>query len=124
MQCFEIAKSTVCAINIWKRREKINKAVMISDNPRFAKRCHVTVCVMTGLVCVINQNNFFCPACSHVHSIDIITLCIKSPNCFFSGQLLTLCKCGIDMMVPVECTKWTTSTWYCTLYHSCVHWAS
>ena len=27
-------------------------------------------------------------------------------------------------MVPVECTKWMTSTWDCTLHHGCVHWAS
>ena len=42
----------------------------------------------------------------------------------FSGQLLTLCKCGIDTMAPVEHTKWMASTWGCTLNHSCVHWAS
>ena len=27
-------------------------------------------------------------------------------------------------MAPVEHTKWITSTWDCTLGHSCVHWAS
>ena len=42
----------------------------------------------------------------------------------WSGQLLTVCKCGFDTMAPVECTKWMTSTWECTLGHSCVYWAS
>ena len=34
-----------------------------------------------------------------------------------------MCKCGFDMMAPVERTKWMTSTWDCTLGHGCVHWA-
>ena len=42
----------------------------------------------------------------------------------FPGQLLTVCKCGFDTMAPVECTKWMTSTWDCTLGHSCAYWAS
>ena len=42
----------------------------------------------------------------------------------FSGQFLTVCKCGFDTMVPVERTKWMTSTWDCTLGHGCVYWAS
>ena len=43
---------------------------------------------------------------------------------FFSGQLLTVCKCGFDTVAPVERTKWMTSTWDCTLGRSCVYWAS
>ena len=51
----------------------------------------------------------------------------------FLGQLLTVCICGFDKMAPVECTKWMTSTWDCTLGHAtwdctlghgCVYWAS
>ena len=70
---------------------------------------------------------FFCPACSYVYSIAIITLCIRSLyliSLLFSGQLLTLCNNGIDTMVPMECTKWMILGWDCTLNHSCVHLAS
>ena len=53
-------------------------------------------------------------------SIAIITPCIGSPHLIgllFSGQLLTLCKCGFDTMAPVERTKWMTSTLDHTLNH-------
>ena len=46
------------------------------------------------------------------------------PCLLFSGQLLTVCKCGFDTMAPVERTKWMKSTWDCTLSHGCVYWAS
>ena len=69
---------------------------------------------------------FFCQAYSYNYSIAIITLCIQSSQLIgllFSGKLLTLCKCGIYTMVPVECTKWMASR-DSTLDHSCVHLAS
>ena len=47
-----------------------------------------------------------------------------APILDLSGQLLTLCKCGIDTIAPMECTKWMASTWDCTLDHGGVHWAS
>ena len=54
-------------------------------------------------------------------------MCIWCPfliGLLYSGQLLTVCKCGFDTMAPVERTKWMTSTWDCTLGHGCVHWDS
>ena len=70
---------------------------------------------------------YFSPACRRLCTIASITLCIRCPFLIglpFSGQLLTVCKCGFDMMTPVERTKWMTSTWDCTLSHGCVYWAS
>ena len=55
--------------------------------------------------------------------MTIITLSIQFSyliNQLFSRQLLTLCKCGIDTMVPVEHAKWMTLTWGYTLEHSFV----
>jgi len=83
------------------------------------EKIFVTVCAKTGLVCTIN----FCPMFNSYH----YTLCIQFPyliSLLFPGQLLTLCKYGIEMIVPMKCTKWIASTWNCTLHHSCVHLAS
>ena len=70
---------------------------------------------------------FFSPACSYVRRIASITLCISCPfftGLIFSGQLLTVCKCGFDTMAPVERTKWMTHI-NLGLYlgHGCVYWA-
>ena len=62
-----------------------------------------------------------------MYNIASIILCIWCPfliGLLVSGQLLTVCKCGFDMMAPVEHTKWMTSTWDCTFGHGCVYWAS
>ena len=62
-----------------------------------------------------------------VYSIAIIKPCNRPPcliGLLFSGQLSTLCKCGLDTMAPVERTKWMTSTWDRTLGHGCVHCVS
>ena len=67
----------------------------------------------TQLVAIFNSYHYTVTSIQSQHYISLL----------FPRQLLTLCKCGLDTMAPVECIKWVASTWYCTLIHACVRWA-
>ena len=87
---------------------------------------YVAVFAKTSLVCTITEIFVQLVAIFNsyhytVHKIPILPFLI---SLLFSRQLLTVCKCGFDMMAPVERTKWMKSTWDCTLGHGCVYWAS